>query len=375
MKLFYQAWAANDIYDWLLAGCAFAITLLAIALARSVLRRVLPRLASRTATGLDDSIVQAIDGTKLWLLTPAALYAGLSLVNLPPKLDRLATSIAIIALVAQVTVWVNRLIRASTQRQIERRRTGGEAITAISLMGFAARVLVWSMMILFALDQLGFDITALVAGLGIGGVAVALAVQNVLGDLFASISIVMDKPFVVGDFIVVDKDMGTVEYIGVKTTRVRALSGELIVFSNNELLKARIHNYKRMYERRIEFRIDVVYDTPPEQLEAIPGIMRRAIESQQKTRFDRAHLKECGAHAYVFEAVYIVLDPDYNLYMDIQQAINLAIVRDFQAEGIAFAYPTQTLFVNLPARPPENDAGGPQARDASLEGSASRHAA
>ncbi len=173
-------------------------------------------------------------------------------------------------------------------------------------------------MLLLALDNLGVDVTALVAGLGVGGIAVALAVQSILGDLFASLSIVLDKPFVIGDFIIVGDLLGTVENVGIKTTRVRSLSGEQLIFSNADLLNSRIRNYGRMYERRVVFTVGVTYDTPRHKLEDF---------------------------SLDFETVYYVQDPAYNLYMDIQQAINLELYQRFADEGIEFAYPTQTLFL------------------------------
>jgi len=209
-----------------------------------------------------------------------------------------------------------------------------------------------------ALDNLGIDVTALVAGLGIGGVAVALAVQNVLGDLFASLSIILDKPFVIGDFLVIGEYMGSVEYVGLKTTRVRSLSGEQLVFSNSDLLKSRIRNYGRMYERRVVFNIGVTYDTPRELLKRIPGMIRAAVEAQDKTRFDRSHFMKYGDYALQFETVYYVLSPDYNVYMDIQQAIYLIIHEDFEQNHIDFAYPTQTLIVTRSAAGPATASPG-----------------
>jgi small-conductance mechanosensitive channel len=205
------------------------------------------------------------------------------------------------------------------------------------------RLALWSTVALLVLANLGIDVTAMVAGLGIGGIAVALAAQNILGDLFASASIVLDKPFVIGDFIIVGEDMGTVEHIGLKTTRVRSLSGEQLVFANNDLLKSRIRNFKRMNERRAAFGIGVTYQTPAEKLAAIPAMLREAVEAQSPTRFDRAHFKQYGDSALLFEVVYYVLSPDYNLYMDIQQAINLAVFRRFAEEQIEFAHPTYTV--------------------------------
>jgi small-conductance mechanosensitive channel len=203
--------------------------------------------------------------------------------------------------------------------------------------------------LLVALDNLGIDVTALVAGLGIGCVAVALSVQNILGDLFASLSIILDKPFVIGDFLIIDDYMGSVEYVGLKTTRVRSLSGEQLIFSNSDLLKSRIRNYGRMFERRVVFSIGVTYDTSREKLRRIPGIIREAIEAEDKTRFDRSHFMNYGDYSLQFETVYYVLSADYNSYMDIQQAIYFAIHEAFEQEGIEFAYPTQTLFVTQAA--------------------------
>jgi len=187
------------------------------------------------------------------------------------------------------------------------------------------------------------NITGLLAGLGIGGIAVALAVQNILGDLLASLSIVLDKPFVIGDMIVVDKLMGTIEHIGLKTTRVRSIDGEELIFSNNDLLKSRIHNYKRMQERRIVFGFGVVYQTPEEKLTIINDIVKQVIETRERVRFERVHFKEYGESALKYEAVYHVKGPDYRIYMDVQEAINLDIFRRFRKEGIEFAYPTRTV--------------------------------
>jgi small-conductance mechanosensitive channel len=215
----------------------------------------------------------------------------------------------------------------------------------MSAIGFIGKLVVWSVVLLLALDNLGVQITTLVAGLGVGGIAVALAVQNILGDLFASLSIVLDKPFVVGDFLIIDNYLGSVEHVGLKSTRIRSLTGEQLIFSNNDLLRSRLRNYGRMYQRRVAFNIGVVYQTPREALKKIPGILQNAVEGQENVRFDRSHFKEYGDFSLNFETVYYVLVPDYNTYMDIQQAINMKIHEEFEGEGIEFAYPTQTVFV------------------------------
>jgi small-conductance mechanosensitive channel len=376
MRVFYEAWLANDVYDWLAAAALFSIALLTLGFVRSILRQILIAVSKRTQWRLDDLGIELLQATRLWLLFPLALYAGLAVLEVPPRLARLVDLVAIIGLLAQAALWVNRLIASALKRQIEKRAVAdGETVTALSMIGFGARVLVWAMFILLILDQLGFEITALMAGLGIGGIAIALAVQNILGDLFASLSIVLDKPFVVGDFIIVGEERGTVEHIGIKTTRVRALSGQLIVFANNDLLRSRIHNYRRMFQRRAAFTIDVVYQTPPDVLERIPDILRTAIETQPTTRFDRAHLKECGAHSYVFEAVYFVLDANYSVYMDIHQAVNLHIIREFARSGIEFAYPTQTLIVERPRGGVDSGGRSGRAADETLGGAGGRTAA
>ncbi len=196
------------------------------------------------------------------------------------------------------------------------------------------------------LDNLGVNITTLVAGLGVGGIAIALAVQNILSDVFCSVAILVDKPFQVGDFIIVGDMMGTVEKIGIKTTRVRSLSGEQLVFSNADLVNSRIRNYKRMQERRVVFSFGVIYQTPADKLEHIPAMVKEIIESVDQARFDRTHFKQFGDSSLDFECVYYVLSRDYNLYMDIQQKINLELFTRFEKEGIEFAYPTRTLYIS-----------------------------
>jgi small-conductance mechanosensitive channel len=210
------------------------------------------------------------------------------------------------------------------------------------------RTAVWVVILLLALENLGINVTALVAGLGVGGIAVALAVQSLLGDLFASLSITLDRPFVIGDFVIVGDYMGSVEQIGVKSTRIRSLGGEQIIMPNADLLGSRVRNYGRMAERRVVFSLGVAYETPREKLKRISEIIREHVQSQQDTRFDRSHFASYGPYALEFETVYYVLSPDYNRYMDIQQAIYFAIHEAFEREQIEFAYPTQKLWLDVP---------------------------
>jgi small-conductance mechanosensitive channel len=341
----YQ-WLGNRVVDW---GIALLVMVAAALILHVALRMFLRRFrqwASRTVTPLDDLAAAVIGETHFLFLTIMALYAGLLYLDLPPKLSRLADRAVVIAALFQSALWIHSIIGLWLQDYQKRHRTVDTAkATMGAVIGFVLHAALWSIAVLMILANLGINITALIASLGIGGVAVALALQTVLGDIFASLAIVLDRPFVVGDFIVVDDTAGTIEYIGLKTTRIRSLGGEQIVFSNAELLKHRIRNFKRMSERRIMFSVGLVYSTPAEVLERVPSMVRQIIEAQPTTRFDRAHFKEYGESALVFEVVYFVLDPDYNRYMDIQQSVNFAIFRRFNEERIEFAYPSRTLYV------------------------------
>ncbi len=285
-------------------------------------------------------------------LLAAAFWAGSSVPGLPARVPALARSAVVLAGILQLGLWANGVLGLWLQRRLHAPGDGPRS-TAVLMLGFAGRLTVWTLVLLLSLANLGVDVTALIAGLGVGGIAVALAVQNVLGDLFGSVAIALDKPFEIGDFIIVGDLMGTVEHIGLKTTRVRSLFGEQIVFSNSDLLSSRIRNYKRMKERRVVFSLGITYDTPPDKVEAVPAMLRRIVEGQADVRFDRAHFQKYGEWSLDFEVVYFVLTPDYNLYMDRQQAINLDILRGFEAAGIAFAFPTRTVHVEpgVPAVP------------------------
>ena len=364
VKLLYQAWLANDLYDWGLAVLvAMGVLLGLVALNRGA-SRALRAFKVADAARPDSIVEKVLAATKLWLLFPIALYAAASAIELPPKLEQLIDVIVVVALMLQAVLWINRLVTCWLGRLIDKRRgVDSEAVTILALLGFFARMMVWTFTLLLILNHLNFNITALVTGLGIGGVAVALALQNILGDLFASLSIILDKPFVIGDFIIVGDCMGTVKHIGLKTTRVRSLGGELIVFSNTDLLKSRIRNYRRMYERRVVFTVGVAYETPADKLRGIPDLLREAVKAEKPVRFDRAHFKEYGLSSLVFEVVYYVLSADFNVYMDMQQAINLSIFQRFAREHIDFAYPTQTLHLKSIAPLPAKRHLGPE-RDA-----------
>ncbi|HEV8581729.1 MAG TPA: mechanosensitive ion channel family protein [Thermoanaerobaculia bacterium] len=338
----------DRVVDWLTAlGIAAALLLALLVLKRLAVRR-LGRLAERTATQLDDFAIDLARRTRTLLVSVPALYLGSLYLDLPAAAARVLEGTAALAVFLQVALWASVGIDFWMARHQRRRLELEQDATSAALLGvlrFVATVVLWSVILLLALDNLGVDVTTLVAGLGIGGVAVALALQNVLGDLLASLSIVFDKPFVIGDTISVDDLTGTVESIGMKTTRLRSASGEQLVLANGELLKSRIRNWKRMSERRVVLAFGVPYQTPAEAIERIPGMVRGLVEGQDLTRFERAHFKTFGPSSLDFEAVYWILTPDYNAFMDRQQAINLGLLRAFEAAGIGFAYPTQTVIL------------------------------
>ena len=336
----------NTLQTWLIALGVMCVAFLTLILIQKIILRRLSCLAKRTETQIDDLLLAVLSKTNLLFLFFVAVYIGSKFIVLQPNILKAGNKIFFVVVIIQIAFWVGRGISFVISVNVRNRMADNAASTnTISVLGFISKLLLWSIVLLLVLDNLGVNITSLVAGLGIGGIAIALAAQNILGDLFASLSIVIDKPFVVGDFIVVDQLKGTVEHIGLKTTRLRSLGGEQLIFSNNDLLKSRIQNFKRMVERRILFGFGVTYQTPAEKLPLINNILKEIILKQEKVRFDRVHFKEYGDSSLNYEVVYFVKSQNYNVYMDIQQAINLEMFRRFQEAGIEFAYPTRTLLV------------------------------
>lgn len=337
----------NSLLSWLFALGVIVILFLVLLTARSAVRRYHARLRQTKSTELTEIPVEILSRTTLLFFVVVSIFAGLSTLAMPERVQRVLDAGLMLTLFFQAGIWVS----AAAMAWLERRRRRTATVTdravagSLGIVAFILRVAIWSLVLLVALDNLGIDVTALVAGLGIGGIAVALAAQNVLGDLFASLSIAFDKPFLVGDFLILDDYLGSVEDIGVKSTRLRSLSGEQIILSNADLLKSRVRNYGRMFERRIVMGHRIAYGTSLEQVREIPKIIREAIQAHPDTRFDRAHFARHGPDALEFESVYFVLSPDYNRYMDIQQEINLRIHQELEERGIRFAFPTQLLYM------------------------------
>ncbi len=354
----------------LLVALAVAIgSYLLMIFAVKIAAQRLEKIRYRTDNRIDDLMAEVLGGTNKALLALAALLIGVGMLDLAPRWSARVDHLWFVALGVQIALWINRAITIGTRQHFTREENGVAmaATASTTLMVWGLRVLLWSVVVLAILSNLGINITALVASLGVGGIAIALAVQNILGDLFASLSIAVDKPFEVGDFIIMGDVLGSVEQIGLKTTRLRSLGGEQIILSNTELLKNTIRNYKRMAERRVVFSFGVTYDTTPDAAEAVAGIVKTIIQSHEQARFDRAHLNKFGASSLDYEVVYYVLAPDYNVYMDIQQSINLQLMRELQTLGVRRALPAQVLHLSETAARP----AASQEKSTPLRGTAS----
>lgn len=337
----------NTVELYILSLAVFAGVLLGLHAFKTLALGRLAQFAKRTATDVDDFFVGLLRELGPMISILIALHLATRSLVLARSLEQLLH----LALVVVLTIKTVHALQAAATFFLKRwtARAGQEDPTSASVMNNAAkaaRVLLWLLGLLFVLDNLGVNVTSVLAGLGIGGVAVALAAQAVLGDAFSSFAIFVDKPFKVGDFIIVGDFMWTVEHVGFKTTRVRSLGGEQRIFPNSDLTGSRLRNYQRMDRRRVVFQLGVTYQTPLDQVKAIPTLLKEIIIEQKLAKFDRAHFQRYGDFALIFEIVYYVLTPDYNLYMDIQQAINLRIKETFEEAGIEFAYPTQQLYIS-----------------------------
>lgn len=346
MELLDRVWYGNSLRQWLIAAVVLGVVYLVLALARRILVKRLGALAARSTTHIDDLGVDIIRRTRPYFIAMVAMYAATRLLVLPEQPLAVVRLVVLAASLLQIGRWGTGIIVFLVEHYVRQR--GQEDVgtrATVQALGYAGRVALWTMLLITAFTTLGIDVTALITGLGISGIAIALAVQNILGDLFAALAIVLDKPFVVGDFIIVDNTLGTVEKVGLKTTRIRSLSGEQIIASNADLLKSRIRNFKRMEQRRVVFNVDVTYATPPDVVNRIPSMIREEIERHPKTRFDRSHFMTFAESSLRVETVYWVLSSDYNAYADVQHAINVGLLRRFAAERIEFAFPSRTIYV------------------------------
>jgi small-conductance mechanosensitive channel len=339
----HQLFLSNSVTEWLIA----ATVAIAIWSALWLVRRLLASRYKRYTAAqhrLPIRLLAYLAGnTKQFFFLAIALDVSQTGLTLPDKIQHVVSAIVLVLLLAQVGLWAGGAVRFYVQMK-EPQSGGDRAFTgSLDIINFVARMLIWSLLILVALDNFGVNITALLAGLGVGGVAVALALQNVLGDLFASLSIALDKPFVVGDRLVIDAFIGDVEHIGIKTTRLRSETGEQIILSNADILKSRVRNFGRAEEQRALTNIRVPYDTPSAKLREIPKILEGIVREHSSVRFERCHLKALGEAALHFELSYFVQQPSRNPLLDLQQAINFRIIDEIRNMGVEFDYPTQRV--------------------------------
>ncbi|HLG38851.1 MAG TPA: mechanosensitive ion channel family protein, partial [Chitinophagaceae bacterium] len=335
----------NTIRNWaisigIIAGCMLLARLL-----KSVVLSRIGKAAEKTKTSLDDfavSVMQRIITPFLYIL---AVYYGLRYLTLNIKIEQIFHAVFLVVSVYFIIRMLSDLISYSFQRYMDKGTGNDSQIRQARGILLIFKIILWIFGGIFLIDNFGYDITTIITGLGIGGIAIALAAQAILGDLFSYLVIFFDKPFEIGDFIIIGDKMGSVEYIGIKTTRLRALGGEQLIISNTDLTNSRVQNYKRMERRRVILSLGVVYETSPDKLKKIPAIVKKIIESQPDVQFDRAHFSGFGDFNLNFEIIYYILSADYNKYMDTQQAINLEIFEAFDNHNIEFAYPTKKIFL------------------------------
>lgn len=340
----------NTVLSYVHSIIIFIGLLLAFKIFQYFILRKLQKIARKTKTDIDDTLVGIIKNLKPPFYYFFAFYLASYSIIVSALIKNVMKGILIILIVYQIVITVQILTNYILNKKLAK-DSGNEEETnfAIGVIGKVIKFIIWAVGLLLVLSNLGVNITSLIAGLGVGGIAIAFAMQNILEDLFSSLAIFFDKPFRIGDFIVIGTDAGTVKKVGIKTTRIQTIQGEELVISNKELTSSRIHNYKKMAKRRVMFSFGVTYNTPVFKLKTIPNLVKDTIESVGDLTFGRAHFKDFGDSSLNFEIIYFVSSSDYDQFMDVQQKINLKIMEKFEQEGIEMAYPTRTVFVKKEA--------------------------
>jgi small-conductance mechanosensitive channel len=349
---------SNSLTDWLIAGIVWVAVWSVLWVAKRV---VASRSKKYTAAGHRKAVrllAYLAGNTKQFFLFAIALAAAEASLTLPDKVQHIIANLVMVLILLQIGLWAGRAVRFYLETKEQERGPDQVFAGSLDIINFVARILIWSLILLVALDNLGVNITALLAGLGVGGVAVALALQNILGDLFASLSIALDKPFMVGDRLELDTYGGRVEHIGIKTTRLRSDTGEMIILSNADILKSRVRNFARAAESRAVATLRVSYETPTDILRGIPKLIEGIVREQPNARFDRCHLKTLGDTAMMFELAYFVQQPAVNSLLDLQQAVNLRILEEFRRLDIDVVYQAQHVVRSQPAPAADKAAAG-----------------
>jgi small-conductance mechanosensitive channel len=335
----------NSFKDWAVALVIVVVSFSLIKILKGPVVKKLNKWAKKTVSTFDDFIVFAIKKTVIPFLYFAAIFGALNYLTFNTH----TTHILEVAELFIITYFILSILTSAIHYSIfsflEKQENSEVKKKQARSLIMILKGIVWILGLVFLINNLGYNVATIIAGLGIGGIAVALAAQAVLGDFFSYFVIFFDRPFEIGDFITVDNEVkGSVEYVGIKTTRIRSISGEQIVCSNKDLTDSRVHNYKKMLRRRVVFGIGVTYQTTAEQMKKIPVIIKSIIDATENATFDRSHFSAFGDFKLSFETVYYIESPEYNLFMDAQQKIYLEIMQVFENEKIEFAYPTQTLF-------------------------------
>ena len=351
--LFNQSFLGNSTWQYLSAIIALIIGIIAVNIFKKIVSGKLKNWAIKTQRNIDDFFIAGIEKTIIPLLYYGSFYLAVTSLNLNSKLAKFSDNISIIIVTFFTIKIISSFLNFALSTYLKRKSAGESKLKEIKGISTILNILIWIFGIMFLLENLGFNIGTVIAGLGIGGIAIALAAQTILGDLFSYFVIFLDRPFEIGDFINVDNKSGTVEFIGIKSTRIRAIGGELLIISNKDLTNSRVHNFKKMKKRRVVFSLGVTYQTKSEQLSEIPKIVKEIILKNDDVKFDRGHFVSYGDSSLNFEFVYFVNDADYIKYMDIQQNINLLIFKEFERLGIEFAYPTRTIFISKGDNNPE----------------------
>jgi small-conductance mechanosensitive channel len=340
----YSLWG-NSVQDYILAIAVFAVAVLVFRIIKYGVLRRLRSIAERTHAEIDDLLVKVVDKIRWPFYVFFAVYIALNFIqvhNLVNVFFTYATPIVVVFIIVQS---LQQFVDYGMQKLAKDKKQETEG-SVVKVLGRIFRGALWALAFIYIISLFGVNVTTVVASFGVIGIVLGFGLQHILSDIFASFSIFFDKPFEVGDFIIVGDNLGVVKNVGIRSTRIQSLWGHEVVISNQELTSTRINNYKKLERRRVEFDFGVVYDTPSEKLEKVLKITEEVVNKIELAELDRVHFKKYGDYSLEFEVVYYIDSPDYNLYMDIQQEINFSLKKRFEKEGIRFAYPTQTVIVN-----------------------------
>ncbi len=338
----------NTIQDFLIVIGVFILSVLVLKIFKFILVAKFKKITAKTKMEIDDLLVKILDDLPWSFFVLLSLYIAVQFMTLPSVIAKIVYYMLVIVATYYAVRAAQRIVGYLADKIITQRKKTDQTHSAAVILSLS-KILqgsLWLVAGLLVLSNMGVQISALIAGLGVGGIAIAFALQSVLEDIFSSISIYFDRPFEIGDFVILGEHMGIIKHIGLKTTRIRTLQGEELVISNRELTSTRIRNYKKMKRRRIVFGFGVTYDTPLEKLKRIPGMVKEIVAGIELATLDRVHFKEFADFSLNFEVVYYMEVSDYVKYMDTQQEINFGLKEVFEKEQIEFAFPTQTLYVN-----------------------------